>query len=151
MADLKLTYNKVEDFYDISFDSSGDFTTTDGMDTSLLMSFFCQRRADETEISAPQLRSGWVGNLLKSDNFPDVGSKLWLVYSATNTQNTLNKAISYVRDSLSWLTELKYADSVNVTGSIENTSMILYVQIFKDANLINSVIYDLWANTLSGL
>ncbi len=64
-SDVALTFIRTGEktgFYDIDIDSSGDIDKTDGFDTAILMSFFCERRADESEVTVAELRRGWVGN-----------------------------------------------------------------------------------------
>jgi len=97
-VDIKLNDDK--GYWDIDFDSQGDFVLEDGFDTAILMSLMCNKRANEAEVEAPQYRRGWWGNETSDfDNF-EIGSKLWLLSQARATQNTLNRAIRYTQDAL---------------------------------------------------
>ena len=48
------------DYYDISF-TEGDYTTTEGLDTALLMSVFSEKRADFSEIPRTRTATRMVG------------------------------------------------------------------------------------------
>ena len=86
--DIKL-FQDGNNNWDISFEN-GDFTLTQGLDTSIYMSIFCEKRASNNEVPNSILRRGHFSNeFSRVENF-EVGSKLWLyIEQARNTeQNT---------------------------------------------------------------
>ena len=139
------------DHYDLSFADDGDFYTTDGLSTSLLVSWFTDRRASESEVSNPRYRRGWWGNLFKETTDPELGSKLWLLDQSVNAQDTLNDSLDYARDAYSWLITLNYADEVEVTGTTNFDTINIVVKIIKNNNVINQQVYDLWFNTVNNI
>lgn len=146
-VDLKLT--DTGDYFDITIDSDGDFSTTDGLNTSLTVSFFTDRRADESEVTSPQYRRGWFGNLFNDTDEPELGSKIWLLDQTPLTTNAVNNAIAYARDAYSWLTDLGFADRVDVTASSTIDSIFITITVIKNNDIITQKVYNLWVNTVS--
>lgn len=143
MAAVDIALDKSKGYYDMSF-TGGDFTLTDGFDTALLMSLFCERRASESEIPAPELRRGWWGNLLSDFIRFEIGSKLWLLAQARATENTLNDAINYTQQCLEWFIEDGHLDDIEVTGSLDNDAIKLNIKLMRDQDIVLSDSYDLW-------
>jgi phage gp46-like protein len=143
MIDLALTKN---DYYDISF-TDGDFTLTDGLDTALILSVYCERRADASEVSTPNLQRGWWGNLFSLKQNFEQGSKLWLLYQSRNTQLTLNRAIAYAQDAFSWMVEDGLLDNVEVNGEMIAQGIKIIVTLYRSQNIVGNFAYDLWDNT----
>ena len=89
--------------FDIGIDpATGDFFLTDGFDTAITMSLFCERRADASEVPTAELRRGWWGNEVGPEGF-EIGSKLWLTYQSRKTQATLNLVVDYARSGAHYL------------------------------------------------
>jgi len=147
-VDLKLDENS-DGFFDLTINDDGDFTSLDGLETSLTVSFFTDRRAAESEVSSPQYRRGWWGNLVKADTDPELGSKIWLLDQSPVAQITLNNAIAHTRNAYQWLIDLDFADRVEVSGSTDRNTIFLIVKIIKDNNIISQQVFDLWQNTVS--
>lgn len=149
-TDLALT--NVGPYYDISFSETGDFNLTRGLSTSLTATFFTDQRADSSEVSAPEKRRGWWGNLFKfDDSYPDLGSKLWLLEQSVINQDLINNAIAYTQLAYSWLTTLNYADKVNVSATTNGIVLTIMIEIIQNNNIIDSQTYELWANTVNEL
>ena len=150
MTDLELTDNG--NYYDITFDSNGDFTLVDGLQTSLIVSFFTNARASSSEVANAAFRQGWWGDLYKlQQDYPDIGSKLWLLTQNIINQNVVNDAIAYTQLAYAWLTSLKYVDKVNVNATFENSILALNIVLFKDNSVVDSVAFNLWSNTIKEL
>jgi len=147
--DVDLKLNDAAGYYDISIGSTGDFELTDALDTSLLVSFFAEQRADESEVAEPENRRGWWGNLFSTREDFEIGSKLWLLYQSTNSQLTLNNAIDYTRKAYQWLLTYNYADDVVVTGTQSTSTLSITVKIIKDSDVITQKTFDLWENTFN--
>lgn len=132
------------DYYDFSI-LNGDIETIEGFDTAIQMSFFCERRASESEIKIPQKRRGWCGNEASEIVGFEIGSKLWLLSQARLDQVTLNKAIDFIQDANNWFVEDKYATKVAVSGEmLDSMTIILYVKYYKNNSIVAAVGYDVW-------
>jgi phage gp46-like protein len=114
--------------YDISLDSDGDIAKTGTLYTAILMSICTDKRADASEVSPPQYRRGWWGNLLNDVQGYEIGSKLWLLDQSRKTQDTLNRAQSYITDSLQWLIDDGYVSGVTVTVTKAQTGIQADIQ-----------------------
>jgi phage gp46-like protein len=161
-VDLKLTKDN-EGTYDIGFQSNGDFELEEGFDTALLMSLFQNKRLDESEQPIPQFRDGWWGNLLNDNQNYEIGSKLWAL-DGRRTQNTLNQALDFIRDSLQWFLDEGYLKDVRVSGAFtseeiselsfsESTitfadnGMVFLITLVRFNNKSEKQFFDLWENT----
>ena len=138
-VDVKLTNN------DITFAANGDFELVESFETSLDVSLFADARASAAEVSTPQLRRGWWGNAFLD---VELGSKLWFLDQAKNTPLQLAQAISSTQKALQWLTDLSYADSVDVTGTQDETNIFLNILVNKNGSVITARNYQLWRNTV---
>jgi phage gp46-like protein len=149
MAYVDLDLQKNDDgYYDISFNSSGDFSKTKGFNTAIKMSLFCEKRASESEVPLPEFRRGWYGNAyLGFDNF-ELGSKLWLLFQARATQFALNKSVTYATDAFQWMTDNNYLDKVDVTSEFVHDKLQINVDLLRSNNVISSFGYSIWDNTL---
>lgn len=135
-------------YYDLSFDSDGDFVKTEGFNMALKISLMCERRASKSEVALPQYRRGWWGNqYLGYDNF-EIGSKLWLLNQTRATQNTLNNSIVFSQIALQWLVDDNYLNEIRVTAEYINSELNLNINLIRSNNLVESYGYSLWDNTL---
>jgi len=146
--DIKL--NDTKGYWDIDFDSRGDFVLENGFNNAILISLMCERRANEAEVIAPQFRRGWWGNETSDyDNF-ETGSKLWLLAQARATQSTLSRAINYTQDALQWMVDDGYAEQITVDGQYDNLiNLILLITFVRFNNKTFTLSYDLWNNTFT--
>ena len=93
------------DYYDLVIGDDGDFVKLDSFDTALQISLIgSDRRASATEEPIPQKRRGWIGNQYQPVEY---GSKLWLLYQARLTNETVNRARTYCQQALQWLVDLQ--------------------------------------------
>ena len=145
--DIQLTQDTDTGMFDVSFEN-GDFKTVDSFDTSLTVSLFADARASQSQVPRSELRRGWWGNQFDKD-YPlfELGSLLWLLYQARNTQDTLNSAIDFAKNSLQWLVDNNHAESVNVTGAFTTVGITLTVVIDRGSSIIETRYYDLWNNS----
>lgn len=142
--------NEGRDFLDIDFEN-GDIKTTDGFETSLLMSILGNKRASASEVPAPQNRRGWWGNeALDFDDY-EIGSKLWLLNQARQTQRTLNDSITYSRDATQWYVDDNFLDKVQVTAEyvkVGNDRVLeILINLVKFQNSVLSKGFRIWQNT----
>ncbi len=147
-SDIKLrTANAASRVYDLNF-VAGDFELTSGLDTAILMSLSCERRASESEIKLPQYRRGWLGNEINGFNNFEYGAKLWLLNQARATQDTLNKAVTYSQQALHWLVTDSYVQSVVISAEYNSAlDLILRIQFVRQDNVTEIRSYNLWQNT----
>jgi phage gp46-like protein len=132
-TDLKLT--EKDGYYDISFGTDGDFELTEGIDTSLITSFFTDKRAAESEVFSPEKRRGWWGTLFNSTDEEEIGSKIWLLFQETNQDLTLNDAKDYARDAFQWMIDKGFADKINISGSRTTEGINLAISTIKGDNI----------------
>lgn len=133
--------------YDIDLDSSGDIAKTDGFDTAILMSFFCERRADESEVTVAELRRGWVGNSFPYKPNFEIGSRMWLLMQARRTDTTLNKSIDYSQQGFDWFLDDDYLSRIAVDSEFTSEGIKINADFFRSNNLVDSRSFDLWENT----
>jgi phage gp46-like protein len=152
MAFVDFTLDKGDRTYHDLDIVDGDFKTTDGYSTSLLMTVMCERRASESEVPKPSKRRGWFGNEFAGfDNF-EIGSKLWLLSQARADELSLNNAVTYVEEASQWYVDDNLLDKVEVTGTyIDLITLELDVKFFKSQDLVFQKGFTLWENTLSEL
>jgi len=137
---------KKADIFDIAF-KDGDFTLTEGLDSSIIASLFVDQRAEPSEVSSPELRRGWIGNEQNDDPTYQIGSKLWLLYQARSTQTTLNAAISFASNCFQWLISDQFIKSIEVSGIQDGSKITLTVVFvrFDDTSFTRQFV--LWENT----
>lgn len=139
-GDIKLQL--VNGKYDIDWDENGELKTDEGLDTAILLSLFCNQRADESEVPQPVYRGGYWGVDITDMQF----SKLWLV-NGRKTQDKLNQGVEFCNTALQWLIEKEYATNVETVASFTDNGIKLDISITKVNGIIESKIYNLWFNT----
>ena len=139
--------------YDVEVDAStGDLQIVEGFQTSFQLSAFMERRAYRSEIAAPRLRRGWVGNLVgpfAEDGF-EWGSKLWLLEQARNTAGTLNFAVDALRKALQWFIDESIVQTITVTGTSQNSEIILRAVMVSAESETETVLFNVLKETVSG-
>lgn len=107
----------IDTAYDLEIEN-GDFTNEPGLDTALWISLFTDARASATQVTVPQHRRGWLGNIASSVENRELGGLLWLVNQRRLNQDTLNEVVDFARKALQWLTDDGIAINVEVSGAI---------------------------------
>jgi phage gp46-like protein len=111
MADFKLIQNENDLTYDLAFEDN-DFVLDEGLETSVIISLFSDRRVKKDEL--PQgvegLR-GWFGDTFEGEK---LGSKLWLLFRAKETQQTENLIGDYAKQALNWMQTENVAKEVAI-------------------------------------
>ncbi|WP_418132490.1 phage GP46 family protein [Variovorax sp. 375MFSha3.1] len=110
----------------------GDLVAVNELSTSILISLFTDRRANEDDVlpdgSDPR---GWWCDAMDGRR---IGSRLWLLERARNLPEVVRLAEEYALEALAWLIEDRVARKVTATavvvGGCHNVLM-LTVQIFK--------------------
>lgn len=90
----------------------GDWTVTnstlaDGNDltTAVIISLFTDRAAQPGDVIPDGSNDprGWWGDNQPDGNTVLIGSRLWLISRAKQTQDTLQKAVTYAKEALQWM------------------------------------------------
>lgn len=118
---IDLTYTQDDDgIYDIVIDAEAvDFATTDGLESAILVSLFSDRRADESEVSDPMQRRGWIGDLVSDIPQDRYGSGLWLYEQRRLTDAISSGVRSEAVQSLDWMVEMGLVNYVD--GAVTRT------------------------------
>lgn len=118
---------------DITLNSSGDLTNEPGLETSILISLFTDRRINAELLPQGQTSlRGWWGDLFSDVDGDRIGSRLWTLEREKQLAETLNRYLDYTREALEWLKEDGVADQVNVSGEfISMGRILLNVEIIR--------------------
>lgn len=146
IKDLKLTKDDNGN-YDISF-TNGDFTLTEGLETSFLMTIYCQKR-DET-IEDPRSRGGWIGNELNDDGF-EQGSLVWTLYQSALDNDAVNICQNLLEDAFEWYIQKSIAKEINidVEKTLDKEGLTATITAVRNDNTEFVQYYDLWINTVN--
>ncbi len=131
MADIALAWDGDLGEADIVVEN-GDLEIDQGLKTAVIISLFSDRLAesgDEIPDGSTD-RRGWWGDMPlesadESTGTPDrIGSRLWLLDRALQTQDTLNRAERYANEALAWMVTDGVASSVTATASFPQRGWI---------------------------
>ncbi len=131
--------------YDMQIDTNGDIKTADFFDTAILMSLFCERRAEPSEVPESHRRRGWVGN--ESTPTFEIGSKLWLYSQERATRTVLRGIETVVLNGLQWLIDDGYALDITTIAALASGLVTLNVVIKRPDSIVDNRFYKLWGNT----
>ena len=156
--DIKILWN--DDYLkgDIEYDN-GDLTRELGLETSVLMSLFTNKRANEDDtLPDPNNdnRQGWWGDEVSEYEDDQIGSKLWLLSRSKTDQDTIIKAEAYAKESLQWMLD----DGVSAKNEVDvyrlnrpdgSATLGLHVRIYQsDGDITEMQFSDLWDSQLWG-
>jgi len=103
--------------FDIAF-AGADLATDDGLQTAVILSLFCDRRAEADDVlpDASGDRRGWW-----ADAWPDVagdlwGSRGWLLERAKELPEVERRAEAYAEQALAWLIADGVASAVRASA-----------------------------------
>lgn len=93
-----------------------DLVSGSDLETAVLISLFTDRQADADDVipDGSGDRRGWWGDLGRTR---PLGSKLWLLERAKQSEQTRLRALDYCREALDWMVEDGIAESVTVQAS----------------------------------
>lgn len=114
MSDIGLFWNSDEQAADFGV-KDNDLARDDGLETSVFISLFTDRRAEPGDV-LPQGetdRRGWWAD----DTDDKIGSRLWLLKRAKETQDTLDRAKEYIKESLQWMIDDLVTNRIDVSTS----------------------------------
>ena len=147
-VDFQLT-KQSNGLYDISIGPDGDFALTDNLETSVLVSFFSDARANPDQIPTPERRRGWLGDVASDVPERRYGSWLWLLSQRRLTQMTVNDAVDYAEEALQWMIDDGLVVNVSVSGSIgASSSIVLQVTLDTLEGVTSTTYVTLWERTV---
>lgn len=138
-GDIKIKWDSVSGYGDISIDDEGvDLSTDEGLQTAVIMSLFTDRRADDEELpSGTTSKRGWWGDSLADVEGDMIGSKLWLIYREKELNSVAVRAEQYALEALQWLLDTKIASQVDVTAELLGSGRLgLGVKIHRPKKLV---------------
>lgn len=143
--DLKLVWNEDLQEFDISISDTGE-QLENGLESAVIMSLFCDRRADpDDEVDNSDDLRGWWGDLVSETAFDTFGSKLWILARSKATQENLNLAKQYAEDALQWMIDDEIIAGVEVETErqgLANFILAMKVTILKKDGTDETFKYD---------
>lgn len=131
--------------FDFNIDDNGDIETEDFFDTALLMSFFCERRASQSEVPESHQRRGWIGNE-QGDGF-EIGSKIWLYEQARITRTLLSDIEKAAFNAVNWLIDENYVVDIKTVAALVDGSVTLTIEIQRPNSKVEKRFFELWNKT----
>lgn len=135
--------------FDIGFENA-DLTEEEGLETSVLLSIFTDRRADIGDnIDDLNDKRGWWGDLTLPGN-DKIGSKMWLLDRSKLTRETATLAEGYLFQCLKWMIEDNVAAKIVVSAEIKATghtkdTIAATINIYKKDGTVKTFAFnDLW-------
>lgn len=134
MTDIQTAIiDEIQPRFDYRIDPPG-LAEDDGLQTAVIISLFTDRRAraDDALPGAEDDRRGWWADAYPEVAGDEIGSRLWLLARAKQTDETLNRARDYALEALQWLVEDGVASTVNVTATwVQPGALELQAQVVK--------------------
>ena len=124
-----------------SLQSGNDLTT------AVLISLFTDRVAqpgDEIPDGTSDPRGWWGDNQPDGNNRP-IGSRLWLLSRAKQTQETLSRARTYAQEALQWMIQDGVAELVTVDATWQGRGFLAMVVTIQRSNGTNVALNFKWA------
>jgi len=145
-VDIDIVENE-DGIFDEYIGDDGDFGTTNGFNTSIKMSTYCEKRADQSEVADASKRRGWIGNESAEEPGFEIGSKNWLYFQARNTLDTRNALRDSQKDALQWLKKDKHLDNVIVKAFLRSEGVELDIDLIRKSKKIDKHNFKLWEQT----
>ena len=103
--------------------AGADLQSGSDLETAILISLFSDREADTDDVIPDGTTDprGWVGDLGQDYK---VGSRIWLLDRAKQTQETLSLANDYIAEALRWLIDDGVVARFDITTEWTKTSML---------------------------
>lgn len=132
---------------DLALDGN-DLQLDDGLQTSILISLFSDRRArpDDTLPGGDGDRRGWWADAYPAIEGDQIGSRLWLLSREKELAEPLRRAKEYAEEALAWLVVDGIAARVEVTASVPRRGVLgLSIAVHKlDGNIENFQYEFIW-------
>lgn len=120
MTDIKLQWIDTQADVQVSVD---DLLADDGLQTSIILSLFCDARATDDELPDGETqRRGWWADQFSSESNDTTGSKLWMLWREKRVPETLRRAQHYCEQALKWMKDDGVASAVSVATSFASVA-----------------------------
>lgn len=122
-------------------EASGDLTSGDDLQSSILISLFTDRQARADDEYDGTDRKGWWG-----DTGADyaIGSRLWLLRRQRLSTAVAASAVSYAKEALQWLIDDGVVKSLNITTQIVYPRRLNMVITYQKPDLTSSNLKYYW-------
>lgn len=107
LADIALTWDNTRGCADLSL-IDNDLASDAGMETAVILSLFCDRRAFDDDVPPsgdPDDRRGWWADQFADNEGDLIGSRLWLLDRSVSTDETRRRAEEYCKEALQWMVD----------------------------------------------
>lgn len=143
MSDIRLTWRIFAADFNIV---ANDLETDDGLETSVLVSLFTDRRATDDDVipdGTDDRRGSWQDDFLAAAG--DLGgSRLWLLHREKQQQSVLDRAVEYTREALQWMFDDRVSERIDVTAEIVRTGVLgLLVVVHRPRKSVAQFRYDI--------
>lgn len=147
MGDLALILTDDNEM-DLAF-ADDDLVCEQGLETSVLVSLFCDRQADVDDVlpTADPDRRGWWGDQFQDVENDKIGSREWLVRTGKLLPGLNALREQYADEALSWMLEDGVADGVVATATIEGSLTCLNIEIQRPSDPVQYRFDALWEAT----
>jgi phage gp46-like protein len=135
MADISIVWDSQNSRGDWQV-QSGDLLTGQDLTTACLISLFSDRVAQAGDIITDGTNDprGWWGDVQPDGTTDAIGSRLWLLSREKQTTDTLNRAVTYAKESLQWLIDDGVAAQVKVSAQWNAASFLALLVTVIDSN-----------------
>lgn len=99
---------------------------TNSNSTPLLEQIYASLFTNLREDDDLNSREGWWGHSLNGQTF---GSKLWLIEREKLTDETLEKATLYAKESLNWIVDSNIAEELHVKSEFIKNGILISIQL----------------------
>lgn len=137
MSDITTVWNATSGDWVLS---GADLESGDDLTTAVVISLFTDRvaQADDVIPDGSGDPRGWHGD----DPASPIGSRLWLIFRAKRTQQTLTDAQSYAQEALQWLVDDGVVAAIDVYVEWQAPSMLaMRVTLFKNDGTQQALAY----------
>lgn len=103
---------------------NGDLEQDDGLETSVILSLFTDRRVTDEELPTGQTnKRGYWADKYSTVDGDKMGSRLWTLARSKRLAETLRRAEDFAKEALAWMIEDGVATSVTATANfVEGTT-----------------------------
>lgn len=126
---------------------NGDLASGSDLTTAVLISLFTDRAAQLGDVIPDGTNDprGWWGDNQPDGNTVPIGSRLWLISRAKQTQQTLNSATTYAREALQWMIDDGVAANITVAASWATPGFLSMVVTIQRSNGTVTALNFKWA------